>query len=70
MDFTTEFPLTLRRNDPIVVTVDTLMKSSHFVRMRMTHQVPSIDRVYIIKMLRLLDIPKESYMIRDSMFTR
>jgi hypothetical protein len=70
MEFTVEFPLTVRKHDPIVVTVDTLTKSSHFVPVRTTHQAPSIARVYINKMLRQLDVPKESYPIRDSVFAR
>jgi hypothetical protein len=61
MEFTVEFSLTIRRHDPIVMTVDTLMKSSHFVPMPMMHHVPSIARVYISKILRLPDVPNESY---------
>jgi predicted nucleotide-binding protein len=45
MDFTVELSLTARRHDPIVVTVDTLTKSSHFVPVRMMHQAPGIARV-------------------------
>jgi hypothetical protein len=47
------------------VTVDTLNKGSHFVTVHTTHEAPSIARVYISKMLRLPDVPKESYLIRD-----
>jgi hypothetical protein len=70
MNFTVEFLLTTRRDNPIVMTIDTLTKSSHFFPVCMTHQAPSIDRVYIIKMLILSNIPKEYYLIRDSVFAR
>ena len=69
-NFTIELMLTARRYDLIVVTIDTLMKSSHFFLVCMTHMVPSISRVYISKMLRLPNIPKKSYPIRDSVFAR
>jgi hypothetical protein len=58
LEFTIEFPLMVRKHDPIVVTVDTLTKISHFVPVRTMHQAPSIARVYINKMLRQLDVPK------------
>jgi hypothetical protein len=65
MDFIVELPLTTRRHDPIVVTVETLTKSSPFVPVRTTCQALGIARVYISKILRLPDVPKESYPIRD-----
>jgi hypothetical protein len=49
MDFTVELSLTARRHDSIVMTVDTLTKSSHFVPVHMMHQAPGIARVYINK---------------------
>jgi hypothetical protein len=66
MDFIVELSLTARRHDSIFMIVDTLTKSSHFFPVHTTHQAPSIARVYINKILRLPDVPKESYPIRDS----
>jgi hypothetical protein len=60
----------VRRHDSIFMIVDTLMKSSHFVSVCMTHQVLGIARVYISKILRLPDVPKELHPIRESVFER
>jgi hypothetical protein len=57
--------LMTRRHDSIFVIVDTLTKSSHFVHVRTMHQAPSIARVCINKILRLPDVPKESYQINE-----
>jgi hypothetical protein len=69
MEFCIELSLTVRRHDPIVVTIDTLTKSLHFVLVCM-HLVPGIARVYFNNILRLLDIPRESYTISDSVVAR
>jgi hypothetical protein len=46
-DFTVELPLTVMMHDSIVPTVETLMKSSYFVHVRMMHHSLGIARVII-----------------------
>jgi hypothetical protein len=46
MDFIVGFPLMARRHDLIFMVVDTLMKSAHFIPVRMMYQVPDIARVF------------------------
>jgi hypothetical protein len=70
MELIGEISLTVRRHDLIFVIVDTLTKTSHFFPVHMTHQVLGIARVYISKILRLPDVPKDSCSIRESVFAR
>jgi hypothetical protein len=63
MDFIVGLPLTARRHDSIFVVVDTLMKSAHFIPMRMTYQEPDIARVFISEIVRLHGMPKRIILI-------
>jgi hypothetical protein len=58
MDFIVVLPLMARRHDSIFVVVDTLMKSAHFILVRMTYQAPNIARVFISEIVRLDGVPK------------
>jgi hypothetical protein len=49
-----------RRHDSIFMVVDTLMKSAHFIPVRMTYQVPDIDKVFISKIVILHGVPKRN----------
>jgi transposase InsO family protein len=69
MDFIVGLPLTARRHDSIFVVVDTLMKSSHFIHVRMTYQAPQIDRVFISEIVRLHGVPKKIISDRELVFT-
>jgi hypothetical protein len=40
------------------VVVDTLMKSAHFIPVRMMYQAPDIARVFISEIVRLHGMPK------------
>jgi hypothetical protein len=69
MDFIVGLPLMARRHDSIFVVVDTLMKSAHFIPMRMTYQAPDIARVFISEIVRLHGMPKRIISDRGSVFT-
>jgi hypothetical protein len=69
MDFIVGFPLTTRRHDSIFVVVDTLMKSAHFIPVRMMYQAPDIARVFISEIVRLHGVPKRIISDRGSVFT-
>jgi hypothetical protein len=51
------------------MVVDTLMKSAHFIPVRMTYQAPNIARVFISEIVRLHGMPKRIISDRGSVFT-
>jgi hypothetical protein len=69
MDFIVGLPLTTRRHHSIFVVVDTLMKSTHFILVRMTYQAPDIARVFISEIVRLHGVPKKIISDKGSVFT-
>jgi hypothetical protein len=58
MDFIAGFPLVARRHDSIVLVVDTLTKSAHFIPVHTTYQAPEIARVFMSEIVRLHGMPK------------
>jgi hypothetical protein len=65
MDFIMGLSLMARRNDSILLIVDTLTKSAHFIPLCMTYQVPYIARVFIIEIVRLHGMPKRIISDKD-----
>jgi hypothetical protein len=65
MEFIVGLSLTARRHDSIFVVVDTLMKSAHFIPVRMMYQVPDIARVFISEIVRLHGVPKRIISDKD-----
>ena len=53
MDFVTHFPRTPQRHDAVWVIVDRLMKSTHFLAVRMTFSLERFYRLYIREIVRL-----------------
>ena len=53
MDFVTHLPRTLLRHDVVWVIVDRLMKSTHFLVVRMTFTLERFCRLYIREIVRL-----------------
>jgi hypothetical protein len=69
MDFVVGLPLTLYRHNAILVTVDKLTKSAHFIPVRDTYDVADAARVFISEVTRLHGLPKKIISDRDSRFT-
>jgi transposase InsO family protein len=69
MDFVVGLPLTSHRHNSILVIVDKLTKSAHFIPVRDTYDVTYVARVFISKVIRLQGIPKKIISDRDSRFT-
>jgi hypothetical protein len=69
MDFIVGLPLTARRHDSILVVVDTLTKSAHFIPMHTMYQAPDIKRVFTSEIVRLHGVPKNIISDRGSVFT-
>ena len=53
MDFVTHLPQTSRKHDAVWVIVDRLIKSAHFLAVRMTFTLEEFSRVYIREIVRL-----------------
>lgn len=58
MDFITELPLTPQKHNVILVVVDKLMKSAHFIPIRETYEVVNVTRIFINEIIRFHGVPK------------
>jgi hypothetical protein len=57
MDFITKLPRTNKQHDSIMVVVDKLTKSAHFVPVKLTHKEENIVDVYMKEIAILHGIP-------------
>ena len=69
MEFIVGFPLTSSRHNAILVVVDKLTKSAHFIPVRDTYDVTDVERVFINEIVRLHGVPKKIIFDRDPKFT-
>jgi hypothetical protein len=69
MDFITGLPTSTKQNDAIMVVVDKLSKSSHFIPIKSTKKVIDITQVFMKEVFRLHGMPKEIVSYRDTKFT-
>eukprot|EP00253_Pinus_taeda_P014513 PITA_14513 len=69
MDFITGLLLTSQRHNAILVVVDKLTKSAHFIPVRDTYDVADVARVFISEIIRFHGVPKKIISDRDSRFT-
>ena len=47
MDFVSSLPLTQRKHDAILVIIDRLTKSAHFVPVRMDYSIDRLAELYV-----------------------
>jgi hypothetical protein len=69
MDFVVGLLLTSHRHNAILVIVDKLTKSAHFIPVRDTYDVTDVACVFVSEVIRLHGIPKKIISDRDSRFT-
>ena len=69
MDFITGFPKTKMHNDSIMVVIDKLTKSAHFILVKSTYKSINIVEIFMKEMFRLHGIPKMVILDRDVKFT-
>ena len=69
MDFVTHLPRTPQGHDAVWVIVDRLMKSVHFLAVRMTFTLERFCRLYIREIVRLHGVPVFIVSDRDPRFT-
>jgi hypothetical protein len=66
MDFVVGLPLTLHRHNAILVIVDKLTKSAHFILVRDTYDVIDVECMFISEVIHLHGLPKKIISDRDS----
>jgi hypothetical protein len=69
IDFVVGLPLTSHRHNAILVIVDNLTKSAHFILVRDTYNFTDVAHVFVSEVIRLHGIPKKIISDRDSRFT-
>jgi hypothetical protein len=69
MDFIAGLPKTQRQNDSIMVVIDKLSKSAHFLPMKSTYKVINIAEFFMKEIFRLHGTPKMVISDRDVKFT-
>ena len=69
MDFVVGLPLIGRRHDSVLVIVDRLTKSAHFLPVRTDYSLDKLAKLYIKEIVRLHGIPVSNIPDRDPRFT-
>ena len=69
MDFITGLPKSTKKNDAIMVVVDKLSKSAHFIPVKSTCKEIYIANIFMKEIFRLHGMPKEIVFDRDTIFT-
>jgi hypothetical protein len=69
MDFFVGFSLTLHRHNSILVIIDKLTKSAHYILVRDTYDVTNEGHMFISEVICLHGLPKKIISDRDSGFT-
>jgi len=69
MYFITKFPRTSKKHDAIMVVVDKLTKSSHFIPMKVTHKETNVVDIYMREVACFHGIPKTIVFDKDPNFT-
>jgi hypothetical protein len=69
MDFITGLPKIQRQIDSIMVVIDKLSKSTHFIHVKSTYKSINIAEIFMKDIFRLHGIPKMVISDRDAKFT-
>jgi hypothetical protein len=69
MDFITGLPKSTKQNDAIMVMVEKLSNSAHFVPVKSTCKAIDIANIFMKEIFRLHGMPKEIVYNRDTKFT-
>ena len=69
MDFVTGLPLTQKKHDSVWVIMDRLMKSAHFLPIRIDYPLERLARLYVDEIVRLHGVPMSIISDRDPRFT-
>jgi hypothetical protein len=68
LDFITGLPKNQKKNDSIMVVIDKLSKSAHFIPVKSTYKAINIAEIFMKEIFRLHGIPKMVISHRDVKF--
>ena len=69
MDIITGFPLNSKQHDSVIVVVDKLSKSNHFIPVELTYKAINVAEIFLKEIFRLHGVPKMVIYDRDVKFT-
>ena len=69
MDFITGFPLTQKQHDSIMVVVEKLSKSTHFMPVKSTYKAVNVAEIFLKEIFPLHGVPKMVISDRHVKFT-
>jgi len=69
MEFITGLPKTRKNNDSIMVVVDKLSRSTHFIHVQSTYRAVKITHIFMQNIFRLHGLPKTIISDHDVKFT-
>jgi hypothetical protein len=69
IDLITKLPNIVRKHDSIMVVVDKLTKTTHFILVNLNHKENNIANIYIREIAKLHGVPKTIVFDRDLKFT-
>ena len=69
IDFVSGFPLTQKKHDSVLVIVDRLTQSGHFLPIRLDYSMDQLAKLYVNEIVRLHGISLSIVSDRDSQFT-
>jgi hypothetical protein len=69
MDFITVFPRTCKQHDSIMVVLDKITKSSHFILLKNIHKATDVVDIFIREITQLHGIPKTTLFDKDPKIT-
>ena len=69
MDFVVGLPRTQQGNDAVWVIVDRLIKSAHFIPVKISHNLNKLAELYVKEVIRLHGMPVSIISDRDPRFT-
>ena len=69
MDFVSGLPLTQKKHDSVWVIIDRLIKSAHFIPIRIDYSMDRLAELYVDEIVRLHGVPLSIVSDQDPRFT-
>ena len=69
MDFVMGFPKMFHKNDDIWFILDRLIKTAHFISIRIDFPIPKLGKLYVREVMKLHGVPSSIVSNKDPRFT-